>query len=244
MPNKSLFLLPALFLSATALAGEAEVEQQIRAAMQRALPKAQVDEIRATPIPQVYEVMAGTHVFYTTADGRYALEGKLYDLETRENLTDARLDQVRSTTLDGVGDKQMIVFEPEKAAHTVTVFTDIDCGYCRKLHGEMEDYLKAGIRVRYMLYPRAGVGSGSYDKAVSVWCADDRNEALTRAKQGEALEQKQCANPVKEHLALGAELGVRGTPSIVTETGEFIPGYVPAARLAAILEDAERSAHN
>ena len=131
----------------------------------------------------------------------------------------------------------MVVFSPEKYDHTVTVFTDIDCGYCRKLHNEMNGYHDNGIRVRYMFFPRAGVGSDSYQKAVSVWCADDRNEAMTQAKQGRPLPEKQCENPVREELLLGRLLGVNGTPAIFLESGEMIPGYVPPDKLKAILKD-------
>jgi thiol:disulfide interchange protein DsbC len=132
----------------------------------------------------------------------------------------------------------MVVFPPAgPTKHTVTVFTDIDCGYCRKLHQEIADYNQQGIKVRYLMYPRAGVGSESYNKAVWVWCADDRQDAITRAKRGEEIPHKTCANPVKEQFELGQTLGVRGTPSIILENGQMVPGYVPAAQLAQMLDE-------
>ncbi len=120
----------------------------------------------------------------------------------------------------------------------MTVFTDIECGYCRKLHSQIGEYEKEGIRVRYLFFPRAGKSSPAYDEAVSVWCAGDnaaRSEALTKAKSGQQIEAKTCANPVDAHMAIGADLGLRGTPAIVTESGELIPGYVDPKHLAAKL---------
>jgi thiol:disulfide interchange protein DsbC len=129
----------------------------------------------------------------------------------------------------------MLIFSPDKPTHTITVFTDIDCGYCRKLHHEMADYHAKGIRVRYLMFPRSGVNSPSYDKAVSVWCSEDRNDSLTKAKNGKDPAPRTCDNPVQNHMAMGRSIGVQGTPSIVFEDGRVIPGYVPAERLAAML---------
>ena len=129
----------------------------------------------------------------------------------------------------------MIIFKPETSKHFVSVFTDIDCGYCRKLHSEIDQYLAQGITVRYLFFPRAGKGSDSYAKAISVWCADDRQKALTDAKKGDSLAKKTCDNPVDQHMELGEAFGMSGTPMIVTEKGNVLPGYVPAAQLAKIL---------
>jgi thiol:disulfide interchange protein DsbC len=129
----------------------------------------------------------------------------------------------------------MIAFKPKSSKHLVYVFTDIDCGYCRKLHSEIDQYLTEGIEIRYLFFPRAGEGSDSYKKAVSVWCADDRNTALTKAKRGDTIEERQCDNPVDQHLTLGTQMGAAGTPMLVTEKGNILPGYVPAGQLAKIL---------
>ena len=132
----------------------------------------------------------------------------------------------------------MIVFEPEEYDHTITVFTDIDCGYCRKLHGQIEDYNERGFKVRYIFFPRSGPQTASWAKAENVWCAEDRNGALTDAKAGKSIEMKSCDNPVDEHMELAAALGLRGTPFIVLESGQVQPGYVPAERLARLLDGA------
>jgi thiol:disulfide interchange protein DsbC len=130
----------------------------------------------------------------------------------------------------------MIIFEPKKTRHTITVFTDIDCGYCRKLQKDIPELLNDGIRVRYMLYPRAGIGSSSYQKAVAVWCADDRRAALAAAKADKKIDMKSCVNPIAEQMKLADSLGMRGTPFIVFDNGQTQPGYVPAKQMAQLLD--------
>lgn len=215
----------------------AEPAQPDLSRLQSLLGEEKPDSVKPTAIPGLYEVMLKSKIVYLSQDGRFVIQGDLIDLKERTNLTEARLDTQRSKALAAIGEDQMVVFAPtEPAKHTITVFTDIDCGYCRKFHQEIADYNRNGIKVRYLMYPRAGIGSDSYDKAVAVWCSPDRRDAITRAKKGEAIEQKSCSNPVKEQYELGQALGVRGTPTIILEDGQLIPGYVPAARLAAMLD--------
>jgi thiol:disulfide interchange protein DsbC len=198
------------------------------------------DSVSPTDIPGLYEVVMKSQVLYLSQDGRFAIQGNLIDLKARSNLTQTRLDNLRAKVVATVSEDKMIIFAPaEPAKHTVTVFTDIDCGYCRKFHSEINSYNQNGIKVRYLLYPRTGIDSDSYNKAVSVWCAQDRQEALTRAKRGETIEQKSCPNPVKEEYELGRSLGLQGTPTIVLENGQMLPGYVSAADLAKMLDKAD-----
>lgn len=205
--------------------------------LQTALGNRKPDSVTPTAIPGLYEVLLGTQIFYLSADGRFALQGDLLDLKNRDNLTENRRDGLRLKAINAVEESNMVVFAPSgPVKHTVTIFTDIDCGYCRKLHKEMAEYNKQGIKVRYLMYPRAGAGSESFNKAVAVWCADNRQEAMTRAKNGEPVENKSCANPIKEQLELGQRLGVRGTPSMILDNGEMVPGYVPPAQLAQMLD--------
>jgi len=227
------------FLSAVALlaAGTALADRQAdEAAIRTALGGLEPDSVEVTPVPGVYEVAFGTQIVYMSADGKYMFQGDLIDVQQRQSLTEPRRRGAVKAAVDAVGEDNMIIFSPEKTKHTITVFTDIDCGYCRKLHNEMQQFLDAGIRVRYMFYPRAGVGSESYKKAVAVWCADDRQAALTAAKNNKPIEMKTCDNPIKEHMALVETLGARGTPFIVLENGQVQPGYVPAARMAQLLD--------
>ncbi|VAW93489.1 Thiol:disulfide interchange protein DsbC [hydrothermal vent metagenome] len=204
--------------------------------------------IKESPIPGLYEVAVGSQIFYFYKDGRYVISGDLFDMQKGLNLTQAARYEAQMVALrtpkpenvealNKMGEAKMIVFAPKgKVKHTISVFTDIDCGYCRKLHKEMSKYNALGIKIRYLAYPRAGVGSGSYKKAVSVWCADDRKKALTLAKNGAEIEEKTCDNPVQEQMALGEKFGVTGTPALILENGQLYPGYMPADKLIILLD--------
>ncbi len=161
----------------------------------------------------------------------------MVSLDSRINLTEQRRVSLRKDALAKLDEKDMIIFGPQKAKYTITVFTDIDCGYCRKMHAEMEKYNDLGIRVRYLSFPRGGIGSKSYDDAVNVWCAADRQKAMTKAKQGQEIPTKTCANPVKAEFELGQQLGVQGTPSIFLESGQNLPGYLPPEKLIQVLDE-------
>ncbi len=200
------------------------------------MPRESIDRIGPSPMTGISEVMIGMNLFYVSNDGKYLMQGKLIDLASRTDLTEQKLGKARLKSLADLGEKSMIVFPAKEQRHVITVFTDIDCGYCRKLHNEMAAYNAEGITVRYLSFPRSGPNSPSYNKAVSVWCADDRNDALTSAKAGKALEDKQCDNPIGDHFNLGVAMGVRGTPAILMEDGSIVPGYVPAKKLLKQLD--------
>lgn len=213
-----------------------ETEQNIRNSLAELLPGLRPDSVRATPLDNLYEVGFGMRLVYITGDGRFLLQGKLIDLETRTEITDQRLSEMKVAALSALNEDDMVIYGPKDAKHTITVFTDIDCGFCRQLHSEMARYNDNDIRIRYLAYPRAGVGSESYDKAVAVWCADDRHKAMDTAKAGGSLERKTCENPVAAHHALGQAMGIQGTPALVLDDGEMLPGYVPADKLSKALD--------
>ena len=201
------------------------------------VPGLTADDVTESPIPGVYEVVVGGQIVYITGDKRYLIKGEIVDLSTNQSVTESRRSSVRLQQMAQVKESEMIIFEPENPKHTITVFTDIDCGYCRKLHQEMDQMQALGIRVRYMFYPRMGPGSEGWAKAEAVWCSDDRQQALTDAKLGKKIDAPSCgATPVAAEYEMGNRIGVRGTPAIMTEDGSLLPGYVPAAELAAYLE--------
>jgi thiol:disulfide interchange protein DsbC len=213
-----------------ARADSADQPADPRAALLKLLPAgSKLDDLRPSPIPGIYEFSQGADVSYLTADGKYFLDGNVYDMGTRENLTEGLRTKARIAMINSVPESQMLIFSPKNPQYTITVFTDVDCGYCRKLHSEMAELNRLGVRVRYMFYPRTGPNTESWRKAEAVWCAADRNEALTRAKAGGALDtSKSCGpTPVAREYALGQSIGVRGTPAIVTESGDYISGYMP-----------------
>jgi thiol:disulfide interchange protein DsbC len=233
-------------LSGGAMAQQVDQDTQdkIRNSLSILLPGLLPDEIRSTPVDNLYEVTFDGRIVYMTADGRYLIQGKMIDLETRTELTEDRLSELKVAALAAVGEDQMIIFGPEDAKDTVTVFTDIDCGFCRKLHSEMAKYNDEGIRIRYLFYPRAGIGSESYNKAVSVWCADDRKAAMNKAKAGGQVERKTCENPVEAHYELGQKMRVSGTPALILEDGEMVPGFVPADKLRKALDERRAKSGN
>lgn len=231
------FLLAGVvgMLSSSAFAEEGE--EAVRAALQKWLPKMELQSIRSTPIPGIYEVILGGQVYYLSQDGRYLMQGQLVDLMTRTNLTEERMKALRVAALSKVDEKNMVVFSPPDPKYTISIFTDIDCPYCRRLHRHVEDYNDLGIKIRYLAFPRAGIGSSSYDKAVNVWCAEDRHQAMTRAKSGKPVgHTSQCESPVAKQFKLGQSLGVRATPSLILEDGTLLPGFIPPQALANYLE--------
>lgn len=224
-----------LFLHLPVMADTTADIKKVHEAVQKMIPTVPLEAIQPSPLPGLYQVMIPPQMFYISADGRFAIDGDLIDLNTGQNVSTTVRDKMRITAINALGEDAMIVYSPKNPLYTVTVFTDIDCGYCRKLHSEINQYLKAGIKVRYVAYPRAGLGSGSYQKAVNVWCSKDRNDALTRAKLGEDIKAKDCDNPVAQEYELAQRIGLRGTPAIITEQGQVLPGYVPADRLKMML---------
>lgn len=211
--------------------------QKILDTLGKTVTSLRAEDISPSPVAGLYEVMLGARMFYVSGDGRYIISGRMTDLESGRDLTETKVSAARKKAIGEVGEKNMVIYGPADAEHTLTVFTDIDCGYCRKLHSEMGDYNEEGIRIRYLFYPRAGVESESANKAVAVWCADDRQKAMTQAKQGEKIPLKKCDNPVEDHYLLGRMVGVTGTPALVLEDGELVPGYIPPKRLKKLLDE-------
>lgn len=229
--------LTGVLLALVQTVSAAEVDYSNVEARIRALaPQAASIAISETPIEGLLMVQVGGDVVYATADGKYMVQGRVIDMDTREDLTENAKSDVRRELLAKADTKGQITFAPVDTKYDLTVFTDIDCGYCRKLHAQIDEYNQQGIAIHYMAFPRAGVGSHSFDKAVSVWCASDQRSAMTQAKLGAEPDPAQCDNPIEEQYQLGMNLGVTGTPSLLTADGQMIPGYVPPEQLRARLD--------
>ena len=210
----------------------AAIEQQLA----KVMPGEKPDSIIESPIPGLYEVAFGPEIFYITRNGRYVVQGDVFDVKDRmDNLTEKTRSVGRRELIATIDESTMIVFRAPTEKYVVTVFTDVDCTYCRKMHREMADYNREGITIRYLSYPRSGLNTPSAEKAVSVWCAADRNAALTLAKTGEIPEVRKCRNPVADHMAVAAKIGLTGTPTLVLADGTMLPGYVEPKRLAGFL---------
>lgn len=234
-----------LGMSNSALADEKQDIKKITSVLSKLMPKAKPDSIKPAVIPGMYEAVFGPQVVYVSKDGRYVLEGDLYDLNTRTNLTEDRRRAGREKVIASIDPSTMIDFKPKKVKYTITAFTDIDCAFCRKMHNHMADYNKLGIEFRYLSFPRSGMNTSSFYKAVSVWCAKDRKQAITDAKNGESLKKiqaipqvkdKDCRSIVMNHMQAAREVGVTGTPTLVLSNGQVIPGYVEPNRLIKILD--------
>jgi len=211
-----------------------------RAALIKLLPAGtKLEDLRPSPIPGIYEFMQGADVSYLTADGKYFIDGNVYDMKSRDNLTEELRTHARVALIGAVPESQMVIFSPPNPKYTITVFTDVDCAYCRKLHSHIADLNRLGIRVRYMFFPRSGPGTESWRKAEVVWCSANRNDVFTRAKTGAALDMNTtcAANPVAREYELGQNIGVRGTPAIFTEHGDYISGYMEPQELIEQLKE-------
>jgi thiol:disulfide interchange protein DsbC len=228
---RSTVLLPSLFI-VFSVNLQADELSDLKARLEQRIGDLKIRELKPSPIPGLLEMVYDTSVGYVSADGRYLIiNGQMVELESGRNLTAARRKGLILQAVEAVGEKNMVVFAPKKTLRTITVFTDVDCQYCARLHQEVPALNRAGVKVRYLLYPRAGLGSDSAKRIESVWCAKDRQQAMTTVKAGGKIEIKSCANPIKEHLQLGQLLAINGTPALVLDDGRVIPGYAPASAL-------------
>ena len=213
-----------------------KLEQSIEAASQNQL---EIISLVATPLATIYEVELNTgEILYSDISGDYLFAGDMYQT-TSEGLLNlsASTRQVRvQAKIEAIPEEQMIVFTPEVTKAAITVFTDVDCTYCRALHRDLDKLLDLGIQVRYLAYPRGGEAAGSFNKMISVWCSDDKHKSLTQAKNGQNIPERECETPVLAHYELGNEIGISGTPAIVFPDGRVIPGYMDSERLAEMLQ--------
>lgn len=232
----TLFAL-ALFAAVPYVHAAEKGEAVVKAAVQKLVPSVKIDMVEKSPIEGYYQVIVGSQLVYVSADGRYVLQGTLYDTQDKIDLTAARMSREHVAKLDAYPESQRIIFAPSgKARHRITVFTDIDCGYCRKMHAHMAEYNERGIQVDYLFFPRSGPGTPSFDKAVSVWCAKDRRAAMTAAKAGQNPQPLTCENPITQEYQLGLAVGVEGTPAVYAEDGSRIGGYLTPDQLQAHLD--------
>ena len=227
----ALFGLALLTFPAWSGGDPAELER-VRETVSSMFAGIDADDIHESEIPGWYTIRKGAIIAYISGDGRYLLQGDLIDLVNQTNLSEKDRNKARAKMMESVSNDQLIVFTPQTVRHTVSVFTDIDCTFCRRLHAQIGEYMDEGIEIRYFLYPRNGPTTQSWVKAEEVWCADNRNEALTLAKLDKEFETHGCdASIVSEHYAMGQDVGLRGTPAIVLEDGTLFSGYLPPKQL-------------
>lgn len=237
----SLFAISLLGGNPVWAADDAELEA-VRAKMNSMFQEIAPENVKRSPVDGWYTVQKGSIVAYVSADGRYLLQGDLIDLDHQVNLSERSRTDARRELMSSVTDAEVILFSPANVKHSVTVFTDVDCTYCRKLHSQIDEYMAQGIQIRYMLYPRGGPASRSWNTSEDVWCAKDRNGALTAAKSDRSFDTENCdASAISKHYILGQNVGLSGTPAIVFDDGTLVSGYLPPATLASRLQLAQKT---
>ena len=234
----SLVLLVSVFTASPAWSADsAEVPAEERERLAGMFESIAPEDVKGSPIDGWYMIQKGSLVAYISQDGRYLLQGDLIDLDSKVNLSELSRTDARREAMSEISDDEVILFSPQEVKYSVSVFTDVDCTYCRRLHGQIEEYMANGIEVRYLLYPRGGPASATWNTSEAVWCAQDRGEALTLAKLDREFDSSSCdASVVQDHYVLGQQVGLAGTPAIVLDDGELIAGYLPPEALKLRLE--------
>jgi len=229
-------ILTCLILSSTFVQADETIDTMtLRIALDKIFPARIPDSLSKSELPGIYEVRYGTYILYFNKDASIMLRGDLIDTKKNVNLTDQKRSSSRIALIEAIGEDNMIIYPAKNEKYKVTIFTDVFCGYCKKLHREMASYNDLGITIRYMAYPV--MSDKSYDTLVSIWCSQDRNQAMSDAKNDKQIEKATCTNPVAQQLALGKKLGVSGTPAIFFSDGTLLPGYVNASRLKDKLDE-------
>jgi thiol:disulfide interchange protein DsbC len=237
MLKNFLCALGLLAASISAFAAD-DVDKTVRDALHSLLPMAKIDQVAKSDLPGFHEVIVSGQVVYISDDGKYLMQGKLYEVPLKKDLTSLRIAKIRAQALSGLPDSKKVVFAPAHAKHSITVFTDVDCPFCRQFHKQITEFNKQGITVKYVLYP-LDIHPGADKKAVAVWCATDRNAAYTAAMSGIDPGAATCANnPVAETKAFGISLGIDATPTVLAEDGTRVEDGKAAspALLAAELD--------
>lgn len=231
------FLRFCLIVVALTCAPSAGASDAVRAAIEALIPNATDIAVAPSPVPGVSEVVVGINVFYVSDDGSFILGGPLVRASDGENLTELRVAGARARLLAAHKDLRTFDYPSASPAHAITVITDIDCPYCRRFHNDMAEYNAAGFDVRYIMLPRAGTGSVSYQKAVYAACAKDPEAAMTDAMNGKPVDAADCDHPIDQHMAIVQELQINSTPSIVFEDGRLLRGLRSASELEALAGD-------
>ena len=224
MTLRPLFIALSLFVN-NALADESDIVRSLSPY----IPSLQEADVVATPIQGIYEIIVTKpklDIIYISGDGRFILQGDIIDFENGANITKNRHAGLAKDALLSANENDKIIYPAEKEKYIINVFTDSDCPYCRKLHNDLDALNELGITIKYLAFPRSGVNTKSFYKSVSIWCSDNKNQAMDLAMQQIEIPSINCDSPVVNHLSLAEGVGVSGTPYIFFENGVNIPGYV------------------
>jgi thiol:disulfide interchange protein DsbC len=233
---KILIILTTVCISVNSFADQNEIDK-VKESILMILPGMEIDHVEQSVIPGMYTVLIGAEVFYISKDGNFLFRGDLIDIPKKLNLSEQKRTVARKNLLELVPEKDFIQFSPDNPEHTVYIFTDVTCPYCQRLQGDIKEINEKGIAVKYLAFPRQGLDSPTATMMEQIWCSDNREEALLDAMIGLDLDDVDCASPVVEQFTLGQSLGVRGTPAIFTESGRYLPGYMPPEKLHEMLSE-------
>jgi len=224
--------------NSNAQVAEDEAITALLAQIDKQMPGMPITSLAATPVAGLYELVTEGQIYYINQDAKFLLTGNMIDLNTEQNLTELRLGGLHMDLLADIDESNMLIYEPEEPSNrSITVFTDISCGYCRLLHEQIDTLLDAGVRVRYLMFPRAGLDTPAHQALESVWCSENPQTAMTVAKAGGQIDEASCDNPIETHVEVAQQVGLRGTPLIYLDTGERVHGYREAAILAKMVKD-------
>lgn len=233
---RQVFKLVAVLLLSVGFAWADSGTEFVRQKMLRLQPDLVIEQVSPAAKSGWFQVQVrGGQFLYVDEAVEYILHGQLYQVQddAAVNLTEQAQQRLQAAKLKTLAADEMVIFPAKNKRASITVFTDVDCSYCQKLHAEVEQLNALGIEVRYLAYPRQGLTGNTYNTMVSIWCADDPLVAMTKAKRQQRIEKKTCKHPIDKHFALGRMFGVQGTPTIILDSGELLPGYLPAEQLAA-----------
>lgn len=204
-----------------------------------------IEHLATTPVPGLYEMVSEGQIFYIDETASFLLDGNLVDLKGQKNLTEKSMTAQNLRYIDGIGEENMLIYTQTETTPTrsMSVFTDLDCPFCQRLHSELDILLDAGVSVRYLLYPREGLNTQAHRNLESVWCADDQHAALTAAKKGELSPLASCDNPITQHVALARQLEITATPMIFLDNGQRINGYLDAETLLEVFDETKPLKH-
>ena len=224
-----LLILATCFLASAATRAQVTVPPEVKGMIDRLLQGREPDFAAESSIPGLYEVRLQGRIFYLDGQGRFMMDGTLFDLDTMKNLTEESMRSYRKQVMSRIKADDVITYSPSKTKYTVSVFTDVDCGYCRKFHSHIRELQAMGVQVRYLFAPFQGDNAKA--RAEAVWCSGNQRKSMDQAKLGRSIPLRRCDNPLEKHLQVVRELGINGTPSIYLENGVLIGGYLPPQRL-------------
>lgn len=245
MKKLLLILMLSLCVPLASAASKALSEDEIRAMLEARFPGASIEHVAPSEVDSLYSFVLQGDLYYVSNDGKYLIDGKMLDISSDKirNISQERMSQLdqmkspmRKREMAKLKDEDLVVFRAPDEEYVISVFTDIDCGYCQKMHRERDDYLSRGITIRYLAFPRAGINSPSGEKLKGIWCSKDQQTAMTEAKVDRKYREGNCATPFAEHMSLVRKFGIRGTPGIILENGDLIGGYLPAEILRQRLD--------